>query len=147
MRTRLTRPKKRHIPRSQGNGGSQHGFGRAHGLRRRQRDVDPSGGIALEIRSPSTAFFLYFRVLRESPALSGSSEKIVKVSKVSHFIFRRAVPGFFAILVLAGSAAVIACAQNQNPSSAANPFWGSVTAQPVNDAVLKLSLDDAVVAA
>jgi outer membrane protein TolC len=32
----------------------------------------------------------------------------------------------------------------QNPSSAANPFYGSVTAQPVTDETLKLSLDDAV---
>jgi outer membrane protein TolC len=83
-------------------------------------------------------------VLRESPALCGSSEKIVKVSKVSHFVLRQAVPVFFAILVLSSGAAVVVHAQGQNPSSAANPFWGSVTAQPVNDAVLKLSLDDAV---
>ncbi|MGO8760012.1 MAG: TolC family protein [Terracidiphilus sp.] len=32
----------------------------------------------------------------------------------------------------------------QNPTSAMNPFWGSVTAQPVTGAPLKLSLDDAV---
>ncbi len=31
-----------------------------------------------------------------------------------------------------------------NPTSAANPFWGSVTAQPVTDEALRLSLDDAV---
>ncbi len=53
-------------------------------------------------------------------------------------------PGFLAILGLALSAAVIGRAQGQNPTSAVNPFWGSVTAEPVNDAVLKLSLDDAV---
>jgi len=35
-------------------------------------------------------------------------------------------------------------AQGQNPSSAQNPYWGSVTAQPVSDAPLNLSLDDAV---
>jgi len=35
-------------------------------------------------------------------------------------------------------------AQAQNPTSATNPYWGSVTAQPVSDAPLKLSLDDAV---
>jgi outer membrane protein TolC len=32
----------------------------------------------------------------------------------------------------------------QNPSSANNPFWGSVTAMPVTDETIKLSLDDAV---
>jgi outer membrane protein TolC len=32
----------------------------------------------------------------------------------------------------------------QNPSSAMNPFWGSVTAQPVTGEPLKLSLDDAI---
>ena len=35
-------------------------------------------------------------------------------------------------------------AQGPNPSSAANPFFGSVTARPVNDETLKLSLDDAI---
>jgi outer membrane protein TolC len=35
-------------------------------------------------------------------------------------------------------------ARAQNPTSAANPFWGSVTAQPVTAEPLKLSLDDAV---
>jgi outer membrane protein TolC len=35
-------------------------------------------------------------------------------------------------------------AQGQNPSSAANPFWGSVTAHPVTDETLQLSLDEAV---
>lgn len=32
----------------------------------------------------------------------------------------------------------------QNPSSATDPYWGSVTAQPVTDETVKLSLDDAV---
>lgn len=66
------------------------------------------------------------------------------VSRLCHFAIRQAAPGFFAILILAGSAAVLARAQNQNPSSAANPYWGSVTAQPVIGTVLKLSLDDTV---
>jgi outer membrane protein TolC len=42
---------------------------------------------------------------------------------------------------LAGAAALV---HAQNPSSAADPFWGSVTAQPVTDDILKLSLEDAV---
>ena len=49
-----------------------------------------------------------------------------------------------AILVLAGSVALGARAQAQNPTSAADPFWGSVTAQPATGEALKLSLDDAV---
>ncbi len=35
-------------------------------------------------------------------------------------------------------------AQAPNPTSATNPFWGSVTAQPVTGKPLKLSLDDAM---
>jgi hypothetical protein len=35
-------------------------------------------------------------------------------------------------------------AQAPNPSSAANPFWGSITAHPATDETLKLSLDEAV---
>src|SRR5579871_4934363 len=34
--------------------------------------------------------------------------------------------------------------QAANPSSAANPYYGSITAQPATDAVLELSLDDAI---
>lgn len=48
----------------------------------------------------------------------------------------------FVFLALAGACALIARAQN--PSSAANPFYGSVTAQPASDQTLHLSLDDAI---
>jgi outer membrane protein TolC len=41
-------------------------------------------------------------------------------------------------------AATAARAQTPNPTSAANPFFGSVTAHPASDDILKLSLDDAV---
>jgi outer membrane protein TolC len=49
----------------------------------------------------------------------------------------------FAMLILAcgGPPAI---AQAPNPSSATNPFFGSVTAHPASDERLKLSLDDAV---
>jgi len=53
---------------------------------------------------------------------------------------------FFAL----GALMALACgpfaarAQSGNPSSATNPYWGSVTAQPVTGETLKLSLDDAV---
>lgn len=52
-------------------------------------------------------------------------------------------PALLAMLVLScmGTAAP---AQAPNPTSAINPFFGSVTAHPASDEVLKLSLDDAV---
>jgi outer membrane protein TolC len=46
-----------------------------------------------------------------------------------------------AIVVLVASGAA---AQAPNPTSAANPFFGSVTAHPASDEVLRLSLDDAI---
>ena len=53
-----------------------------------------------------------------------------------------------AAVILVGIAAwagfVAAPARAQNATSAQNPFWGSVTAQPVSDAPLLLSLDEAV---
>ena len=49
-----------------------------------------------------------------------------------------------AALVSAMCAAPAALAQASNPSSATNPFYGSVTAHPATDDVLPLSLDDAV---
>ena len=49
-----------------------------------------------------------------------------------------------ACLGFAGFGAGKSPARAQNPTSATNPYWGSVTAQPVTDAPLKLSLDDAV---
>jgi outer membrane protein TolC len=48
---------------------------------------------------------------------------------------------FCAALFLAGA---VAWAQGSNPTSAGNPYFGSVTAQPITDETLKLSLDDAV---
>lgn len=47
------------------------------------------------------------------------------------------------LFMAAFCAAPLALAQ-ANPSSAANPFYGSVTMQPVSEQELKLSLDDAV---
>ncbi len=60
---------------------------------------------------------------------------------------RPAAPELFVFLILCGAALVFgggARAHAQNPTSAANPFWGSVTAQPATGEPLKLSLDDAV---
>jgi outer membrane protein TolC len=69
------------------------------------------------------------------------------VSRGQHFVFQRAAPGVFAFIFLSGAALGVfpgARAHAQNPTSAANPFWGSVTAEPVTGEPLKLSLDDAV---
>jgi len=52
-------------------------------------------------------------------------------------------PVFFTLLALAGEGELLH-AQATNPTSAANPFCGSVTAQRVTADVLQLSLDDAV---
>jgi outer membrane protein TolC len=63
------------------------------------------------------------------------------VNRRHHFVFMRDA-GLAIALLLAGSLA--SRAQAQNPTSAANPFWGSMTAQPATAVALKLSLDDAV---
>jgi outer membrane protein TolC len=47
-------------------------------------------------------------------------------------------------LALLATAPALLHAQTQNPSSVVNPYYGSVTAHPATDEVLKLSLDDAV---
>ncbi|MDR3798076.1 MAG: TolC family protein [Terracidiphilus sp.] len=60
-----------------------------------------------------------------------------------HFDFGRIVPALTLPLLLAIAAAA-AFAQAQNPTSAANPFYGSVTVQQVTNEPLKLSLDDAI---
>ena len=50
---------------------------------------------------------------------------------------------FLATAALAGASATVH-AQAPNPTSAANPFFGSVTAHPATDETRKLSLDEAV---
>ena len=67
---------------------------------------------------------------------------IVKAS--AHLVVRRLkAPVFLAVLAIAGTHVAL-WAQAGNRSSASNPYFGSVTAQPANDETLKLSLDDAV---
>src|SRR5580692_10015105 len=65
------------------------------------------------------------------------------VNSRHHFAFLEPAPALL-FLVLAGIClgAALSCAQN--PTSASNPFYGSVTAQPVTSEPLKLTLDDAV---
>ena len=53
------------------------------------------------------------------------------------------MPVLFSILALAAMGTRLP-AQAPNPTSAANPFFGSVTARPATDETLKLSLDDAI---
>lgn len=66
------------------------------------------------------------------------------VSTEAHFVFRLSAARAAMIAVAVGGAALVQGALAQNPSSADNPFWGSVTAQPVTGDTLKLSLDDVV---
>jgi outer membrane protein TolC len=56
---------------------------------------------------------------------------------------RRAVPAILVALALAGASGALH-SHRPNPTSASNPFFGSVTARPVSDEPLKLSLDDAI---
>jgi outer membrane protein TolC len=56
---------------------------------------------------------------------------------------RRAAPAILVALALAGASGALH-SQRPNPTSAANPFFGSVTVRPVSDEPLKLSLDDAI---
>jgi outer membrane protein TolC len=66
------------------------------------------------------------------------------VDRTRHLVFRRAArPGLLASLFLAGALAALH-AQTPNPTSAANPFFGSVTVRPATGEALKLSLDDAI---
>ena len=66
------------------------------------------------------------------------------VKRTGSFVFRRAGSSVVcAVLALPGVGAQLH-GQASNPSSATNPFYGSVTVQRVTDDVLKLSLDDAV---
>jgi len=69
------------------------------------------------------------------------------VERAQHSVRRSTAPGSLTALALA-SALPLLCAlcpaQAPNPTSAANPFFGSVTAQPASDELLRLSLDDAI---
>jgi outer membrane protein TolC len=66
------------------------------------------------------------------------------VNRAQHIVlWRAAVPVFLTLLALSG-AGTNTYAQAPNPTSATNPFFGSVTARPATEETLKLSLDDAV---
>jgi outer membrane protein TolC len=77
---------------------------------------------------------------------------VIRELSIPHFVFRkraarRILPGLILLAGL-GFALILGAprvaAQAPNPSSAANPFYGSVTAHPATDETLQLSLDEAV---
>jgi len=68
----------------------------------------------------------------------------VKVKRTSDFVCRRTGPTVVLWLAAWVGTGTGAAAQTSNSSSADNPYWGSVAAQPVSADTLKLSLDDAV---
>ncbi len=59
------------------------------------------------------------------------------------FVPRPVFAAFFAAIGLS-AAALPVCAQTANPTSATDPFYGSVTVEPVSGGIVKLSLDDAI---
>jgi outer membrane protein TolC len=61
-----------------------------------------------------------------------------------HFGFRWVEARVLCAGMLLAAASALLSAQSSNPSSTANPFYGSVTLHPATDETLKLSLDDAV---
>jgi outer membrane protein TolC len=68
---------------------------------------------------------------------------MMEVKSTQSFPVRRWIaPVFSTLLVLTAGIAV--CAQTPNPTSAANPFFGSVRTRPASAEALRLSLDDAV---
>jgi outer membrane protein TolC len=68
----------------------------------------------------------------------------VNVSRIFKTLARRVSLVALGVLVVLDCGGFAARAQSGNASSATNPYWGSVTAQPVTGDTLKLSLDDAV---
>jgi outer membrane protein TolC len=69
---------------------------------------------------------------------------MMEVNQGRHFAFRLGVWPVACAVVGLACACAAAGAQEANPTSATNPYFGSVTAQPATEETLKLSLDDAV---
>jgi outer membrane protein TolC len=66
------------------------------------------------------------------------------VNRALQVVFRRAATPALLAFVIFAATNVRLYAQAPNPTSASNPFFGSVTARPVTTEALKLSLDGAV---
>src|SRR6185312_2470479 len=77
------------------------------------------------------------------PRAASSSEKMMEVS-VAHQVSTRRAAVFFALLALGGAGIHAGAQMGNNPTSASNPFFGSVTLAPASDELLKLTLDDAI---
>ena len=92
----------------------------------------------------AVAFPGFIPVPLESEPPIASSEKIVIVNPKQHSLFRRATAQALPALFILSGAAVALHAQASNPSSANNPFYGSVTVRVTSDEALKLSLDEAI---
>jgi outer membrane protein TolC len=66
----------------------------------------------------------------------------VEVNRTQQIVSRRiGLPALLALLALGATATALSA---QNPTSASNPFYGSITAHPATDETLKLSLDEAI---
>jgi outer membrane protein TolC len=68
----------------------------------------------------------------------------VKVNRAQHPLVQSGLLQAVVALVAMAAAATGLHAQAANPSSATNPFFGSITVRPVADETLKLSLDEAI---
>jgi len=69
---------------------------------------------------------------------------MMAVERTAHWVFRGAGARVLCVAMTLNAAAALARAQMGNPSSASNPFYGSVTLRPATDETLQLSLDEAV---
>ena len=66
----------------------------------------------------------------------------MEVNYIHHLVLRRmGAPAFCLLFGIVGTALL---GQAPNPTSAVNPFYGSVTVRPASDEALRLSLDEAV---
>jgi outer membrane protein TolC len=68
---------------------------------------------------------------------------MMTVNSRRHFDFARTAAALFLLILLEIGVGDVA-SRAQNPTSASNPFYGSVTVQPVTNEPLKLSLDEAI---
>jgi len=80
-----------------------------------------------------------------------SSERMMPMMQVYPFLVRRAVVPVLGAAIALGAASTLLAQTAElpsnptpNSSSKTNPYFGSVTAQPATDEVVKLSLDDAI---
>src|SRR5258708_22413081 len=80
----------------------------------------------------------------ESPTPSDTSEKIVTVTRTHQVAAIRIRVFLCAALLCAVSLPNSASAQSANPTSASNPYYGSVTLPPATDQPIQLSRDAAI---